>query len=68
MFVKMSSNDCKGVNDMQLSIRYDDDVHRKLKVIAAYREKSLNSLIMDTLAREVSDWEREHGAIKFPES
>ena len=53
---------------MQLSIRYDDDVHRKLKVIAAYREKSLNSLIMDTLAREVSDWEREHGAIKFPES
>ena len=52
---------------MQLSIRYDDDIHRKLKVIAAYREKSLNTLIADMFRREVSDWEQEHGAIKFPE-
>ena len=52
---------------MQLSIRYDDEIHRKLKVIAAYREKSLNMLIADMFSREVSNWEREHGEIKFPE-
>ena len=52
---------------MQLSIRYDDDIHRKLKVIAAYREKSLNALIMDLFKREVTNWESEHGVIEFPE-
>ena len=52
---------------MQLSIRYDDNIHRKLKVIAAYREKSLNSLIQDMFKREVTDWEKAHGAIEFPD-
>ena len=52
---------------MQLSIRYDDDIHRKLKVIAAYCEKSLNSLIQDIFTREVTEWEKKHGVIEFPE-
>lgn len=52
---------------MQLSIRYDDDIHRKLKVIAAYCEKSLNSLIQDIFTREVNDWEKAHGVIEFPQ-
>ena len=52
---------------MQLSIRYDDDIHRKLKVIAAYCEKSLNSLIQDMFNREVSEWEKKHGVIEFPQ-
>ena len=63
----MSSNERKGVYDMQLSIRYDDDIHRKLKVIAAYCEKSLNSLIQDMFNREVSEWEKKHGVIEFPQ-
>lgn len=63
----MSSSKRKGVNDMQLSIRYDDDIHRKLKVIAAYCEKSLNSLIQDIFTREVNDWEKAHGVIEFPQ-
>lgn len=50
---------------MQISIRYDDDLHRKLRVIAAYHEKPLNALIVDTLKNLVKDWEKQRGAIKF---
>ena len=50
-----------------LTLRYDELLHRKLKVVAVYRDKSLNSLIADILAKSVSDWEREHGKIEFPE-
>ena len=49
------------------TIRYDDEIHQKLKVIAAYHKKSLNALMMDMFRQKVSDWEREHGAIEFPE-
>ncbi len=56
-----------GVIDMNLTIRYDDTVHKKLRIIAAYQYMSLNALIMKTLAEKVSDWEREHGEIKIPE-
>ena len=52
---------------MQLGIRYDDTVHRKLKVIAAYKGESLNKLIMSLFDECILDWEREHGEIKFPE-
>lgn len=52
---------------MQLSIRYDDDIHRKLKVITAYKEKSLNALLQELFKREVASWECEHGAIEFPD-
>ncbi len=52
---------------MQLGIRYDDTVHRKLKVIAAYKGISLNKLIMMLFDNEITSWEQEHGAIKFPE-
>jgi predicted HicB family RNase H-like nuclease len=50
-----------------LTLRYDELLHRKLKVIAVYRDKSLNSLIAEILGNEVSDWEKEHGKIEFPE-
>ena len=52
---------------MQLSIRYDDDIHRKLKVIAAYKEKSLNALLSDIFKDAILSWEQKHGVIKFPE-
>lgn len=53
---------------MHLGLRYDDNVHRKLKVIAAYREQSLNTLIMSLFDKEIAEWEKEHGEIKFPNS
>ena len=52
---------------MQLGIRYDDTVHRKLKVIAAYKGISLNRLIMMLFDNEIASWEGEHGPIEFPD-
>lgn len=52
---------------MNLTIRYDDTVHRKLKIIAAYQDVSLNKLIMNSFDKTIADWEREHGEIKIPE-
>lgn len=48
------------------SVRFDENVHRKLKVIAAYHEKSLNTFMNDALEKVVQTWEKEHGEIKFP--
>lgn len=50
-----------------LGIRYDENIHKKLRVIAAYKGKSLNKLMNDMFNREISDWEHEHGEIKLPE-
>ena len=48
------------------SIRFNEQLHKKLKVIAAYRERSLNTLINNIFEKTVNDWEKEHGEIKFP--
>ena len=50
-----------------LTLRYDELLHRKLKVIAVYRDLSLNSLIAGILGQAVTDWEEKHGKIDFPE-
>ena len=52
---------------MPLTIRYDETVHRKLKIIAAYKNESLNKLLLNLFDNAISDWEREHGKIEFPE-
>ena len=52
---------------MQIGLRYDDTMHRKLKVIAAYEDKSLNKLIMSLFENKITNWEKAHGEIKFPE-
>ena len=59
-------NEIKGLILMQLAIRYDDVTHRKLKVIAAYKNMSLNGLMLNIFAKTVNEWEQEHGEIKFP--
>ena len=51
---------------MQLSLRYDDLVHRKLKIIAAYNGISLNKLIMQIFDDKIADWEKTHGEIEIP--
>ena len=52
---------------MPLTIRYDETVHRKLKIIAAYKNESLNKLLLNSFDKTIADWEREHGEIKIPE-
>lgn len=50
-----------------LTIRYDDNIHHKLKIIAAFQGISLNALMMKTFADVIAQWEAEHGAIQLPE-
>ena len=52
---------------MRLSIRYDDNFHKKLKILAAYKSLSLNKLILKALDKEISEWEETHGKIEIPE-
>lgn len=50
-----------------LTIRYDETTHRKLKIIAAYMNESLNRFLLSSFDKIIADWEREHGKIEFPE-
>ena len=51
---------------MRLSIRYDDLIHRKLKVIAAYEGISLNKLITKSFENTITEWESSHSVIEIP--
>ena len=48
-----------------LTIRYDDVIHNKLKVIAASRGLSLNALLQQLLVQEVDRWEAKYGTVKL---
>lgn len=50
-----------------LTIRYNDETHRKLKIIAAYQGISLNALILKSFDNVIHSWEAEHGPILLPE-
>ena len=39
-----------------LTLRFDDEVHRKMKIIAATKGISLNSLVQNLFQREVDRW------------
>ncbi len=53
---------------MYLSIRYDDSIHHRLKIIAAYKGISLNKLMNQTFINTITEWETKNGIIKIPES
>ena len=48
-----------------LTIRYEDEIHQKLKVIAAMRGISLNVLLQQLFTQEVERWEAKHGIVKL---
>ena len=49
-----------------LTIRYDDEMHRKLKIIAAYQDISLNALIQKSFDEVIRSWETAHGPLVLP--
>lgn len=49
-----------------LTIRYDDEMHRKLKIIAAYQDVSLNTLIQKSFDEVIRSWEATHGPLVLP--
>lgn len=52
---------------MRVGILCDDDIHGKMKIISAYKRKSLNTITVDFYKEVIAEWEKEHGEIKFPD-
>lgn len=48
------------------TLRFDDIQHRKLKVIAALHGDSLSAYLQKMFDKEITEWERTHGAIEIP--
>ena len=49
-----------------ITIRVSEDIRRKLRVIAGYKDASLNGVITDAIEEKVIDWEKKHGVIAIP--
>ena len=41
------------LREVSYTIRFPPELHRSLKILAAYKDESINKLILDTLTREV---------------
>jgi plasmid stability protein len=50
----------------QLYVRLPDDVHSKLRVIAALKNESLNTTMVTISTRFIDDWEQKHGELPKP--
>ena len=50
----------------QLYVRLPDDLHAKLRVIAALKDESLNSTMLAASNAYVTEWERKHGELPTP--
>ena len=51
---------------MLFTIRIKDTVRRKLKIIAGYKDSSINAEIQKMIDDKIAEWEKEHGEIQLP--
>jgi predicted HicB family RNase H-like nuclease len=65
-FVSTTSQSYGGNKMSQLYVRLPEDIHSKLRVIAALRNESLNSTMITASSRYVEDWEQKHGGLPTP--
>lgn len=50
----------------QLTLRIPDDVHTKLRVLAAFKDVSQNDLINQSIRELLNRWEEKHGNLPMP--
>ena len=50
----------------QLYVRLSEELHVKLRVIAALKNESLNSTLIAASKAYVEDWERKYGELPMP--
>ncbi len=50
----------------QLTLRIPDDVHTKLRVLAAFKDVSQNDLINQSIRELLNRWEEKHGSLPMP--
>ena len=62
------NKECRRLEDLILfSIRIKDTARRKLKIVAGYKDSSINAEIQKLIDKEISEWEKRHGEIKLPQ-
>lgn len=47
----------------QLYVRLPEELHAKLRIIAALKNESLNSTMLAASSAYVTEWEAKHGAL-----
>lgn len=50
----------------QLTLRLPDQLHTKLRVLAAFKNVSQNDLIIEAVQEKVGLWEQKHGDLPLP--
>lgn len=50
----------------QLYVRLPDDLHGKLRVVAALKGESLNATMLAAASEYVASWELKHGELPTP--
>ena len=50
----------------QFSIRVPEQIHSKLRVMAAFRNASINVIINEALEAAVNQWEQKYGPLPLP--
>jgi predicted HicB family RNase H-like nuclease len=51
----------------QLTVRLPEEIHTKLRVIAAYKNQSINTMLVTALRDVVAQWEQKYGTVVIPE-
>ena len=52
---------------IQIGLRLEDTLHRKIKIISAYERRSMNTQIEYAIQTYIENYEAKHGEIVFPE-
>ena len=50
----------------QITLRLPDDIHTKVRVLAAFKNVSQNDLLIQAAQGLVSSWEEKHGSLPLP--
>ena len=51
---------------VSFSIRIKESLHSKLRIIAAFRNVSVNTIINEALGHEVAHWVQKYGPLPSP--
>ena len=52
--------------EVSFSIRVPEDVHAKLRIMSAFRNVSLNTVINEGLSDLIDNWEEKYGSLPKP--
>ena len=50
----------------QLTLRIPDEIHTKMRVLAAFKNVSQNDLVIEAIRGLLAQWEQKHGFLPLP--